>query len=214
MHIEILKWFAIVFMALDHIGFVYDIEFLRFIGRMSFPLFGYILVYNYLYHSSNKKKYIFRLFLFSVISQPFYNLLFDGLNIFFSLTIALSIIYLFEQIKFKRMQFIIFIVLMSIIVLPISIYLDYKIFGLLMILSFYYYLRSKNNFNLVFVISSVYLLNALANPLAAVIGCFSIILILLMKEFFISIKRINKWIFYVFYPLHLLILYLLQNYWL
>ena len=71
-----LKLIAFVTMAIDHIGAVFFPEsvILRIIGRIAFPLFAYCLVIGYLY-TRDVKKYLRRLFLFAVLSQPFYLLL-------------------------------------------------------------------------------------------------------------------------------------------
>lgn len=68
-----LKLIAFVTMAIDHIGAVFFPEsvILRIIGRIAFPLFAYCLVIGYLY-TRDVKKYLRRLFLFAVLSQPFY----------------------------------------------------------------------------------------------------------------------------------------------
>lgn len=208
MHIEILKWLAIIFMVTDHLGFIYEIDFLRYIGRLAFPLFAYVLVYNYLFHTSDKKKYIIRLFLFALISQPFYLFVFNGLNIFFTLGVGLSILYLYENLKLDKGALILFSVIFFSMLIPISWFLDYKIFGILMILAYYYYLRFEKGFYL--VVLSIYSINFLWNPYLATIGLFSLYIIFLMKDFHIKIRRMNKWFFYIFYPLHLVILYILK----
>ncbi|MDH5691126.1 MAG: conjugal transfer protein TraX, partial [Candidatus Bathyarchaeota archaeon] len=43
---ELLKWIAIITMTVDHVGAILYPEFtvLRFIGRLSFPLFAYLLI--------------------------------------------------------------------------------------------------------------------------------------------------------------------------
>ena len=43
---ELLKWIAIITMTVDHVGAVLypEFEFLRWIGRLAFPLFAYLLI--------------------------------------------------------------------------------------------------------------------------------------------------------------------------
>ena len=71
-----IKLFAAIFMLVDHIGaifFPYNI-FIRIIGRLSMPMFGYCIARGF-YYSEKKRKtntYIKNLFIFSIVSQiPF-----------------------------------------------------------------------------------------------------------------------------------------------
>ncbi len=70
---DVLKLIAIITMFIDHVGaLIYtDLRFLRMIGRISFPIFAYMLAMGFI-HTSNRKKYGLRLFLFALISQPAY----------------------------------------------------------------------------------------------------------------------------------------------
>ena len=100
---ELLKWIAIITMTVDHVGAVIypDYTFLRWIGRLSFPLFAYLLVLG-IRNTSNIKKYFIRLFIFALISQiPFFLAIevgpFDHLNIFFTLSSGLIFVYYFRK---------------------------------------------------------------------------------------------------------------------
>lgn len=67
----VLKIIACVAMLLDHIGFACGILFFRIIGRVSFPIYLF-LIYNGYRHTSNPLRYALRLGAFAVISQvPF-----------------------------------------------------------------------------------------------------------------------------------------------
>ena len=122
--IEILKYIALFLMVFDHYAALNLAEEYRIIGRIVFPIFAFILVYNYIYNTSNKKNYIFRLFLFTLISQPFYYLVFEvnTINIFGTLTLGLLILYVNEEhFHFKILPNILIIL----IVFPISLFIDY-----------------------------------------------------------------------------------------
>ncbi|MEJ2240562.1 MAG: TraX family protein [Candidatus Bathyarchaeota archaeon] len=70
---EFLKWIAIITMTIDHIGAVLypQLQILRIIGRISFPLFAYLLVLG-METTHNIRNYFIRLFTFAFISQiPF-----------------------------------------------------------------------------------------------------------------------------------------------
>lgn len=87
-----IKLLAAVFMVIDHVGVVLfpDILLLRSIGRLSFPLFAWLLVQGEA-HTRNVWKYGLRLLILGIISQPIFQLTFDteGLNILFTLLIGL-----------------------------------------------------------------------------------------------------------------------------
>ncbi|PZO18953.1 MAG: TraX family protein [Leptolyngbya foveolarum] len=87
-----LKLIAAVSMLLDHIGVVLypEIDWLRMVGRISFPLFAWLLVQGEA-HTRNVWRYGLRLGLLGLISQPIYQIAFDvaTLNILFHLLIGL-----------------------------------------------------------------------------------------------------------------------------
>ena len=90
-------------MTVDHIGAVLyqNFELLRVIGRLSFPLFAYLLVLG-MEDTRNVRNYFIRLFSFALICQvPFFlaieNEPFESLNIFFTLATGLLCIYLFKR---------------------------------------------------------------------------------------------------------------------
>ena len=157
---ELLKYFAILFMVIDHIGFMFypeHIEF-RYIGRLAYPTFAFLIIYNYIYNTSNKEKYLYRIFFFALISEPFHyyfveeifltNLYFA--NILFTLLIGLLIVHFFELKKY------ILLTITIVLTIVIEQYLSYHIFGILIILSFY--IGFKYNFILGIFLQSIALL--------------------------------------------------------
>jgi len=87
-----LKLIAALTMLVDHIGVLFysDADWLRAIGRISFPLFVWLLVQGEA-HTKDVWRYGLRLGLLGLISQPIYQLTFDNgqLNILFELLIGL-----------------------------------------------------------------------------------------------------------------------------
>ncbi len=83
-----LKLIAALTMLVDHIGVVFypDLDWLRVIGRISFPLFIWLLVQGES-HTKDIWRYGLRLGLLGLISQPIYQVTFDTeyLNILFLL---------------------------------------------------------------------------------------------------------------------------------
>lgn len=74
----LLKILALVFMVIDHVGarIIRNVQELRIIGRMAFPLYVWCMVVGAVY-TRDPLKYALRLLLAAVIAQPFYML---GLN--------------------------------------------------------------------------------------------------------------------------------------
>jgi hypothetical protein len=111
MSIFIIKIIAVVTMVLDHIKYAIPQTnnfITQYFGRISYPLFAFVFVEGYL-HTSNKKKYAIRLFIFAIISQiPF--MLFRSLigknswkmlNIMFTLLLGFIGIFIYEKCNNK-----------------------------------------------------------------------------------------------------------------
>jgi len=103
-------------------------------GGLTFPIMAYFVVEGYK-HTSNLKRYMFRLFVFGVISIPFYMLTFRmfQLNIMFSIMLGIVTLMLYDKIKIKALFWILFVF----ILLPVSIFFDWYIMSIIMILTYY-----------------------------------------------------------------------------
>ncbi len=222
---DILKIIAILTMTIDHIGYILTPTFetsLRLIGRLSFPIFVFLMVFN-LTQNVSFKKYITRLFAFAVTTSliliplklsvnsvlPF--------NIFWTLLLGMITIYginkINNEIKDKKIRFIIIFYLL-LINLMLSFLADYEFFGLLYILSFYGWFKTKNK---IFAITSLvlgFLINLHISIPASIISCLTTLIFLLPLSKSPKAKRFLKpwWIFYAYYPIHLAILYAIKIY--
>jgi len=89
-----IKWLATILMVIDHIGFLLEIEPMRIIGRLSFPLFAWILAQNWKRREPNStaKPLITRLILFGIIAQVPYIILFNKLDFNILISFALVVI--------------------------------------------------------------------------------------------------------------------------
>jgi hypothetical protein len=98
------KILACCLMVVDHVGDIFFPESfaLRFIGRLVFPMFAFLIGEGYR-HTKDPASYLGRLFIFALISQPFYMFGFKyphvEYNIFFTLALGLYAIYEFEKTK-------------------------------------------------------------------------------------------------------------------
>ena len=91
-----LKWIAVITMIIDHTGAVLfpDDMVFRYIGRIAFPIFCFLLVEGF-FHTRDVRKYMLRLGLFALISEIPYDLAFrdtvlefEHQNVFFALLLG------------------------------------------------------------------------------------------------------------------------------
>lgn len=216
---ELLKVLAIVTMVIDHAGRILypDLLFLQMIGRLSFPIFAYLIVLGV---ESTKKplKYMVTLLLFAVFSQFPYFLAFgiepfERLNILFSLLLSAITLYFYD----KRSPLTLFPLLASII-LPTegSYYVVLTAIGMkllkdtpklgtlvLFALNLQFLLLSSE------IHTQIQILSLLAVPLIFLhIKNRLTIEILIPENSFVYSLR--KYFFYVFYPLHLTLLFFIS----
>lgn len=207
-------------MVIDHVGkiFFLDNMVLAIIGRIAFPLFAYCLVVGCL-HTHNFKKYILRLSIFAVVSQPFFVMAFHSTwegfvenilvaNIFFTLVAGVLAISALMDIK-KRWW-----MLLIPIAMELLIGLDYGFYGIGLMIIFYL-CRNKNWLSCLLIVAWS-CLHALSGDFITVFGVgldlqFFSLLALPFIYIHTNIKpKIKKYFFYAFYPAHLLIIFLLR----
>ena len=185
---------------------------LRLIGRLGFPIFCFLLIEGF-QHTHNVKKYVGRLFLFALISEVPFDLGFCGeafywgyQNVFFTLFIGLLVLVGFRFVEEKReWNRTLRILLLALILVAGGgaaqlLRTDYSAFGVLTIVIMYRFKRNKT--------------------LEAAMGCVALTAMSLTEitSFFvmIPIHMYNgkrgwniKWLFYAFYPVHILLLYVI-----
>lgn len=208
--LDTVKWIAIVAMFIDHFGLVVLDEsdnYMRTIGRLAFPIFSYILVYNFIHYTSNKIRYITRLLIFASLSQPIYSFATGDyhINIIGLFAFSLFFLFLLEKVDEKKEDrlrgFLLFSLVFSGFML--SNFFDYGGFGFLIIVSFYMVEKFSKKYILLtgLLFCALYIGN-IEQLLFSIIGV--LLPFFAKKE---SDKRRGwKYFFYFFYPAHLLIL--------
>lgn len=215
-----LKMIAIISMAADHVAKIFfpDNMVLAIIGRIAFPLFAYCLVVGCLY-THDFKKYILRLIVFALISQPFYVLAFaeSGVsiweyilapNIFFTLVAGVLAVSALMDIKNRWWM------LLIPIAMELLIGLDYGFYGIGLMIVFY---LCRNTSWLSLLLTVAWMCwNALFGDFVMVFGVgldlqFFALLALPFIYIHTNFKpKINKYVFYAFYPAHFLIICLVR----
>ena len=215
-----LKLIAIITMTIDHIGVVFGTpfyNFLRAVGRISFPIFAFLLTEGYV-HTKSFSKYFLRLLVLALISEIIYDYVFFGSficlganNIFFTLALGLLTLFLLyksiclikKYFKDKVDLFIILPITYLLIVVIMGLIgeflnFSYGMLGILVISFFYLF---KDSFPLVVI--SVSLSTLILGEGMQYFSLFSLILIYFYNK---KLGKKCKMFFYLYYPLHILVL--------
>lgn len=201
-----LKCVAIVTMLIDHVGAIFFPEYLifRYIGRIAFPIFCFLLVEGF-FHTRDIRKYMFRLGIFALISEIPYDLAFRGValefekqNVFFTLFIGVALMYALEQCTEWPVKIVEVLLAMWFTVLLCT---DYSFKGILLI-SIYYFFRKYKWLKLG--------LGAVWSLLWGEIQRYSILASFLLAAYNGEKGYSFKYFFYVFYPLHLFVLFVIS----
>lgn len=228
-----LKLIAIVTMLIDHIGaavlepylmqkglfhagYIFSLNYwnqagsllhiyiiFRYIGRIAFPIFCFLLVEGF-YHTRNRKKYAIRLFIFALLSEIPFDLAFSQKffdwghqNVFFTLFLGLCVLIAIDSFKTNKL-----VMLFSIFLGMALAFIgktDYDAFGVIFVVLLYQ-LRDQKWRRALFC--SIAISWEWTAPLAFI-----------PIHFYNGKRGLSlKYIFYAFYPIHLLILYFILVY--
>ena len=228
--------FAMVLMLCDHLWatIVPGNDWLTCVGRLAFPIFAFMIVEGY-FHTKNLKKYILRLLIFALISEIPFNLMVGGAlfnpvhqNVLWTFLIAISVIWLNERAKKKecRLWLRILIALGTSgmgSVLGLLTMVDYYHAGVLTVLVFYFFRERKWWCYLCQLACLVYLNFEMLGGFGYEFNIFG-------REVFVAqqglavlalipiwlyrgkqgyYNKVMKYIYYGFYPAHLLLLWLI-----
>jgi hypothetical protein len=203
---DYLKIIAMVTMAIDHIAFYFlpysstSYIIMRMIGRLAFPIFAYYIAMGYK-NTSDLNRYILRMGIFALIAQiPFYFFVHKifYLNVMFTFTFALIMLKLFEKKNYLWF---------ALIFLADFLKMDYGAYGLIMVLIFHVFSEEKIKMYvylliLTLVYNSLDVLQYGAFNIRMYTQVLCVMALPLIYTDFPPI-RINKYISYLFYPVHI-----------
>lgn len=216
-----LKIIAMISMAFDHVGDVFfpDIIWLRMVGRLAMPIFAFCIAEGYI-HTRNRNKYLLRMGIFALVSEVPFDLAFEGninlshQNIMLSFFISIAALLLFDLIRgpkseikgrysvWRTMLGVLAVIAMAVVAMLVKA--DYTMFAVASVFLFYVF-KDVNHY--VRPIPGVAFL-----ALTRTMGYYCTTGLSIVPLLLYNGKKGKglKWLFYAFYPGHLLLLFLLK----
>lgn len=218
---EGLKILACLTMLLDHIGAVFVRGYtLRIIGRIAFPIYCFLLVEGVL-HTKNPRRYGLRLGIGLLLSEIPFDLLFFGAltlkyqSVMVTLVVGFLMLLLMQRMPYQWLKYV--------LVFPFAyaaewLHSDYGGWGIAMIAIFalirdlpFAWLPQLSAMAII-----CYCMDSLIIPVGTAripIEMFALLAMLpisLYRGRKLTDRRWVQWCFYLFYPVHLTVLYLIQ----
>lgn len=232
---DVLKILAVIFMLFDHLWatVVSGNDWMTYLGRLTFPIFAFQISEGFI-HTSNLKKYTLRLLAFAIISEIPFNLFYGGnwfypyhQNVIFTLLLGLLAITVIDKArKEKNAKTIVKSVL---ILIPISLaafigFPDYGFWGYLTVIMFYLFrdfpfawllqLISMLLFNLILFEGQMIIVDIFGKSFEFAIQGFAVFALIPIWLYGGRKGKGGKALqygFYAFYPVHMIILYLIRR---
>lgn len=227
---------AMAFMLCDHLWatLVPGNDWLTCIGRVTFPIFAFLVVEGY-FHTGNLKKYVKRLALTAIISEPIFNLMMGSRlfypihqNVIWTLLLGIAAIHLNEKAKaggkgWARVLTAVLTVLLGALAGLITM-VDYYQAGVLTILVFYFF-RGRKWWQRVGQLACLYYINVeILSGFSYEVNVFGETHYLVRQGFALLAlipiwlcrgeqghhSKAFRWICYGFYPAHMLLLSLIR----
>ena len=210
---SVLKWIAVLTMVIDHVGAILfpDQIWMRVIGRVAFPIYSYCLAEGFRY-TSDYRRYLGRLALFAILSEIPFDLAFYGVpfsfahqNVFFTLTLGLILLWVLERC---REQLLLCAGAFAVLCfLAQALHMDYGAGGLLMVFAFYLAQQGTSPWIGwgIFVFINLF-------GYAGGVQWAAILALLPIGLYSGKAGKRKQRFFYWIYPLHLLLLWIIEKY--
>jgi len=207
-----LKWIACLTMLIDHMGMLLfpQHDFLRLIGRLAFPIFAYNIALGYR-HTRSLSKYLLRLAIFALLYEPIYRICVGhSWSILFTLTAGLAAIAAWDILGRRSGSRIpAGAAVLAIMLLSAYFNFDYGAYGVAMIFTAYLFQEDYRLLSISWlVVNLLYTLPYLPLVSTQFLCLLSLPLLGLYNG---QRGKGSRWSFYIFYALHLPLLYLLKT---
>ena len=233
---NMLRTIAVIFMLSDHI-WATALSFgdwMTYIGRMAFPIFAFQIAEGFV-HTSNFKKYALRLLGFAVITEIPFNLFYSSRwfnpyhqNVLFTLLLGLLAIKVIDGLKKDRSlkNIALSVLWLGLIILASVVgFVDYNHYGVLTVIMFYL----MRDFPFAWlgqligmILINIVIFEGLVFPVEIFgktfeipsqgFAVFALIPIWLYGNRKGKSSKILQYGFYAFYPLHMLVLFLIKHF--
>ncbi len=213
-----LKIIAMISMVFDHAGdlFFPGLLWPRMIGRLAMPLFSFCIAEGYI-HTRDRNRYLLRIGIFALISEFPFDLAFSGTvdwshqNIMLTYFLAVLALMIYDRItegndnetaSHNRAKIMLGVLaVLAAAILALVLRADYTCFAVIGVFLFYVFRNRSQTVRSVIGTGFLAITRTMSYYSATI---FSLIPLLLYNG---RKGRGLKWLFYVFYPGHLLILY-------
>ena len=209
-----LKIIAMICMVFDHVGAALfpEAEWMRIVGRIAMPIFAFCIAEG-LSHTSDRFRYLARLCIFALISEVPFDLSANGKvlefthqNIMFTFAMAVAALIIYDMFapRGKDMEIAMILMLITTMLLSIIIHLDYSFLGLGLVYIFYLRRNDKSFFRILWA--------AFMHLLSRNKGVYRFGILGFIPLLFYNGKKGAglKWLFYAFYPAHMLLIYVIK----
>ncbi len=208
-----LKLIAIMAMFIDHLGVTLypNTPWLRMVGRLTFPIMAFFIAEG-ASKTKNRLKYVLRLLLFAAISEIPFDLMLSGQvfnlshqNVLFTLALGLLGCFMVDNIRQGVKALSSFAMLAALLMAGELLATDYGVLGVLTVVLFYIFASQKSG-----ILQAGFLSNgAMSVAFSNAIQLCGFAAIPLLYMYNGERGSGFKYLFYIFYPLHMLLLWLL-----
>jgi len=196
-----LIFIGILTMTIEHIGLIFfpDQKVWQVIDKLAFPILAFLIAEG-MQQTTNVKQYQKRLLVFALFAQLPYMWAFNvtELNILFTFLLSTSLMIAVRNRNWG--------VIIICIVLGIFIPLNYGLYGVLFPLMLYFWKNDDDK-----LVSGFILLNTAYTHELGFIQWLSIVGLVLCYFQYSFRFQVNRWLFYGYYPIHLLLLLVMER---